>query len=55
MVEDLDRATLRRVDDKRNTVASIPDSNAALRRAKKEAYYQVCKILLVSYPWIDSH
>ncbi|XP_075217558.1 FIC domain protein adenylyltransferase [Lycorma delicatula] len=40
LVEDLDRATLRRVDEKRNTVASIPDSNAALRRAKKEAYFQ---------------
>ncbi|XP_054277832.1 protein adenylyltransferase Fic-like [Macrosteles quadrilineatus] len=39
-VEELDGAALRRIDNKRDTVASIPDSNPALRRAKREAYFQ---------------
>lgn len=39
-VEELDRANLRRIDEKRDSVANIPDNNAALRRAKKEAYFQ---------------
>lgn len=40
-VEELDSASLHRIDLKRDTVATIPDSNPALRRAKKEAYFQV--------------
>uniref|UniRef100_A0A1B6L271 Protein adenylyltransferase Fic n=1 Tax=Graphocephala atropunctata TaxID=36148 RepID=A0A1B6L271_9HEMI len=39
-VEELDTASLHRIDHKRDTVAAIPDSNPALRRAKKEAYFQ---------------
>ncbi|XP_022184729.2 protein adenylyltransferase Fic [Nilaparvata lugens] len=39
-VEELDRANLKRIDEKRDSVANIPDNNAALRRAKKEAYFQ---------------
>lgn len=41
VVEELDSETLRRIDRKRDTVAAIPDSNLALQRAKKEAYFQV--------------
>ncbi|XP_012527174.1 protein adenylyltransferase Fic [Monomorium pharaonis] len=40
VVEELDRLMLRRIDDKRNTLSNIPDNNAALIRAKKEAYFQ---------------
>lgn len=40
-VEEIDSASLHRIDHKRDTVATIPDSNPALRRAKKEAYFQV--------------
>lgn len=40
VVEELDSETLRRIDRKRDTVAAIPDSNPALQRAKKEAYFQ---------------
>lgn len=47
-VEDLDTRVLNRIDLKRDTVAAIPDSNPALRRAKKEAYFQVQKIKKVS-------
>lgn len=40
VVEELDKRTLRRIDEKRNTLSTIPDKNAALIRAKKEAYFQ---------------
>lgn len=40
VVEELDRQMLRRIDDKRNSLSAIPDNNAALIRAKKEAYFQ---------------
>ncbi|XP_017883128.1 adenosine monophosphate-protein transferase Fic [Ceratina calcarata] len=40
VVEELDRRMLRRIDEKRNALAAIPDNNAALIRAKKEAYFQ---------------
>lgn len=40
VVEEHDRIMLRRIDDKRNTLSNIPDNNAALIRAKKEAYFQ---------------
>lgn len=40
VVEELDRIMLRRIDEKRNALSAIPDSDAALIRAKKEAYFQ---------------
>lgn len=40
VVEELDKRTLRRIDEKRDTLATIPDHNSALIRAKKEAYFQ---------------
>ncbi|CAK9809172.1 Protein adenylyltransferase Fic [Anthophora plagiata] len=40
VVEELDRRILRRIDEKRNALSVIPDNNAALIRAKKEAYFQ---------------
>ena len=40
VVEELDRRMLSRIDEKRNTLSSIPDNSAALIRAKKEAYFQ---------------
>nr|XP_050853297.1 protein adenylyltransferase Fic isoform X1 [Vespula vulgaris] len=40
VVEELDRKFLRRIDQKRNALSAIPDNNAALIRAKKEAYFQ---------------
>lgn len=40
VVEELDRSVLRIIDKKRNILAAIPDNNAALIRAKKEAYFQ---------------
>lgn len=40
VVEELDRRMLRRIDEKRNTLSTIPDHSAALIRAKKEAYFQ---------------
>ncbi|GLH10182.1 Protein adenylyltransferase Fic [Gryllus bimaculatus] len=40
IVEEIDRGTLRRIDSKRDRLSAIPDSNAAFRRAKKEAYFQ---------------
>ncbi|KAH0955025.1 hypothetical protein HN011_004291 [Eciton burchellii] len=40
VVEELDRKVLRRIDEKRNALSTIPDNNAALIRAKKEAYFQ---------------
>ncbi|XP_014483290.1 PREDICTED: adenosine monophosphate-protein transferase FICD homolog [Dinoponera quadriceps] len=40
VVEELDRRMLRRIDEKRNALSTIPDHNAALIRAKKEAYFQ---------------
>lgn len=41
----MDWQQLKRIDDKRDTMASISDSNIALRRAKKEAYFQVIEEL----------
>ncbi|XP_050433415.1 protein adenylyltransferase Fic [Adelges cooleyi] len=40
IVDDLDWQQLKRIDEKRDKVASISESNSALRRAKKEAYFQ---------------
>lgn len=40
IVENLDREMLRKIDEKRDTLLSIPENNAALCRAKKEAYFQ---------------
>ncbi|XP_073999528.1 FIC domain protein adenylyltransferase [Rhodnius prolixus] len=40
LVEEIDLGTLHRLDKKRDTVASIPESNTALRKAKREAYFQ---------------
>lgn len=40
VVEELDRRMLRRIDEKRNALSAIPDNNAAVIRAKKEAYFQ---------------
>ncbi|XP_011872296.1 PREDICTED: adenosine monophosphate-protein transferase FICD homolog isoform X2 [Vollenhovia emeryi] len=40
VVDEHDTAVLRRIDEKRNTLSNIPDNNAALIRAKKEAYFQ---------------
>jgi len=40
VVEELDRKVLRRIDEKRDALSTIPDNNAALIRAKKEAYFQ---------------
>lgn len=40
IVENLDREMLRKIDDKRDALQSIPENNSALRRAKKEAYFQ---------------
>lgn len=40
IVENLDREMLRKIDDKRDALQSIPEHNSALRRAKKEAYFQ---------------
>lgn len=48
-VEELDNVSLRRIDLKRDTVATIPDSNPALRRAKKEAYFQVNTFTKLNY------
>jgi len=43
IVDDLDWQQLKRIDEKRDKMALISDSNMALRRAKKEAYFQVPK------------
>lgn len=40
IVENLDRDVLRKIDEKRDALLSIPETNSALRRAKKEAYFQ---------------
>jgi len=44
IVDDLDWQQLKRIDEKRDKMALISDSNMAFRRAKKEAYFQVPKI-----------
>lgn len=41
VVEEMDHMWLRKIDEKRNKVAAIPETNVALSRAKKEAYFQV--------------
>ncbi|KAJ0182241.1 hypothetical protein K1T71_001610 [Dendrolimus kikuchii] len=40
IVENLDREMLRKIDEKREALLSIPENSSALRRAKKEAYFQ---------------
>ncbi|CAB0005695.1 unnamed protein product [Nesidiocoris tenuis] len=40
VVEEMDMSALHRIDSKRDIVASIPESNPALKKAKREAYYQ---------------
>ncbi|KAG7169902.1 adenylyltransferase Fic-like [Homarus americanus] len=40
LVEEMDSMTLNRIDNKRDDLAQIPSSSAALRRIKKEAYFQ---------------
>lgn len=40
MVQKLDQDMLSRIDDKRYKLYEIPEENAALQRAMKEAYYQ---------------
>lgn len=40
IVENLDRDVLRKIEEKRDALSSIPENNSALRRAKKEAYFQ---------------
>lgn len=40
IVENLDREMLRKIDEKRDALSLIPESNSALCRAKKEAYFQ---------------
>ncbi|XP_014259522.1 adenosine monophosphate-protein transferase FICD homolog isoform X2 [Cimex lectularius] len=40
LVEEMDNSVLRRIDGKRDTVSRIPETNAALMKAKREAYYQ---------------
>lgn len=41
IVEEMDQATLHRIDMKRDKLSAIPDTNSAFRRVKKEAYFQV--------------
>lgn len=48
LVEEMDRDMLNRIDSKRDQISAVPDSNKGLRRAKKEAYFQVCKLGFVS-------
>ncbi|XP_068626568.1 protein adenylyltransferase Fic [Battus philenor] len=40
IVENLDRGMLKKIDEKRDALLSIPENNSALCRAKKEAYFQ---------------
>lgn len=40
IVESLDQERLNKLDAKRDALSSIHESNAALRRVKKEAYFQ---------------
>lgn len=40
IVESLDREMLKKIDEKRDALSSIPESDSGLRRAKKEAYFQ---------------
>lgn len=40
LVDEKDVALLARIDNKRDDLARIPSSSAALRRIKKEAYFQ---------------
>ena len=39
-VANIDETRLKRLDEKRDVISSIDDSNAGFRRAKKEAYIQ---------------
>lgn len=40
-MEEIDKMSLQKIDEKRNKVAEIPEHDLALGRAKKEAYFQV--------------
>ncbi|XP_045621603.2 protein adenylyltransferase Fic [Procambarus clarkii] len=40
LVDEMDSVMLNRIDSKRDDLAQIPSSSAALRRIKKEAYFQ---------------
>lgn len=40
VVEEMDNSMLKRIDEKRDTLSSIPDNSVALIRAKREAYFQ---------------
>lgn len=40
IVESLDRKRLDKLDEKRDALSAIHESNSALRRVKKEAYFQ---------------
>jgi len=52
IVDDLDWQQLKRIDEKRDKMALISDSDTAFRRAKKEAYFQV--ILNMYYVRFDT-
>jgi len=41
IVEQMDEDLFRRIDSKRDMLVAIPETNRALIRAKKEAYFQV--------------
>lgn len=40
VVEEIDERRLQRIDEKLDVLTNIPESNSALRRVKKEAYFQ---------------
>ena len=52
-VEDIDRSALKRIEEKKHAFQQISSrQGAALRRAKKEAYFQACShqfIIIVSF------
>lgn len=54
VVEEMDRSTLKRIDGKRDLISAIPDTDRALIRAKKEAYFQVIGILYIFTYFIDN-
>lgn len=45
VVEEMDSTWMSNIDEKRNKVAAIPDTNVALAKAKKEAYFLVRGLL----------
>lgn len=46
IVDDLDWQQLKRIDEKRDKMSLLSDSNLALRRAKKEAYFLVTRYIV---------